>query len=96
VGTILTVLVHSSSASTAIIITLAVEGVIGFEMAAGLVLGANIGTTIDAFLASIGARTAARRAAMIHILFNVLGTVWAVILFKPFIAWSMSWPAGRP
>ncbi len=86
VGTILTILVHSSSASTAIIITLAVEGVIGFEMAAGLVLGANIGTTIDALLASIGARTAARRAAMIHILFNVLGTVWAVILFKPFIA----------
>jgi phosphate:Na+ symporter len=86
VGTILTILVHSSSASTAIIITLAVEGVIGFEMAAGLVLGANIGTTIDAFLASIGARTNARRAAMIHILFNVIGTVWAVILFKPFIA----------
>ena len=86
VGTILTVLVHSSSASTAIIITLAVEGVIGFEMAAGLVLGANIGTTIDALLASIGARTAARRAALIHILFNVFGTVWAVILFKPFIA----------
>ena len=86
VGTILTILVHSSSASTAIIITLAVEGVIGFEMAAGLVLGANIGTTVDAFLASIGARTAARRAAMIHILFNVFGTLWAVILFKPFIA----------
>lgn len=85
-GTVLTVLVHSSSASTAIIITLAVEGVIGFEMAAGLVLGANIGTTIDAYLASIGARTAAKRAALIHILFNVLGSVWAVILFKPFLA----------
>lgn len=84
-GVVLTVLMHSSSASTAVIITLAVEGVIGFEMAAGLVLGANIGTTIDAFLASIGARTAARRAAMIHILFNVLGSVWAIILFKPFI-----------
>ena len=85
-GTVLTVLVHSSSASTAIIITLAVEGVIGFEMAAGLVLGANIGTTIDAYLASIGAKTAAKRAALIHILFNVLGSVWAVILFKPFLA----------
>ncbi len=85
-GTILTVLVHSSSASTAIVITLAVEGVIGFEMAAGLVLGCNIGTTIDAFLASIGARTNARRAAWIHILFNVFGSVWAVILFKPFLS----------
>ena len=85
-GLVLTVLMHSSSASTAVIITLAVEGVIGFEMAAGLVLGANIGTTIDAYLASIGARTAAKRAAMIHILFNVLGSVWAIVLFRPFIA----------
>lgn len=85
-GTILTVLVHSSSASTAIVITLAVEGVIDFNMAAGLVLGCNIGTTIDALLASIGARTNARRAAWIHIMFNVLGTVWAIILFKPFLA----------
>ncbi len=85
-GTVLTVLVHSSSASTAIVITLAVEGVIDFNMAAGLVLGCNIGTTIDALLASIGARTNARRAAWIHILFNVLGSVWAIILFKPFTA----------
>ncbi|PKL09304.1 MAG: phosphate:sodium symporter [Spirochaetae bacterium HGW-Spirochaetae-7] len=85
-GTVLTILVHSSSASTAIVITLAVEGVIGFDMAAGLVLGCNIGTTVDAFLASIGARTNARRAAWIHILFNILGTVWAVILFKPFLS----------
>ncbi len=85
-GTIFTVLIHSSSASTAIVITLAVQGVIDFNMAAGLVLGCNIGTTIDAFLASIGAKVNARRAAWIHILFNVIGTVWAVILFKPFLA----------
>lgn len=85
-GTVLTILIHSSSASTAIVITLAVEGVIGFEMAAGLVLGCNIGTTIDAFLASIGAKANARRAAWLHILFNVLGSLWAVILFKPFLA----------
>lgn len=85
-GTVLTILMHSSSASTAIVITLAVEGVIGFEMAAGLVLGCNIGTTIDAFLASIGAKANARRAAWLHILFNVLGSLWAVILFKPFLA----------
>lgn len=85
-GTILTILVHSSSASTAIVITLAVEGVIGFEMAAGLVLGCNIGTTIDAFLASIGAKTNARRAAWIHIMFNVLGSIWAIVFFKPFLS----------
>ncbi|MBN2874097.1 MAG: Na/Pi cotransporter family protein, partial [Spirochaetales bacterium] len=86
VGTVLTILVHSSSASTAIVITLAVEGVIGFEMAAGLVLGCNIGTTVDAFLSSIGAKTNARRAAWIHILFNVIGSAWVIVLFKPFLA----------
>ncbi|NLJ45530.1 MAG: Na/Pi cotransporter family protein [Treponema sp.] len=85
VGTILTILVHSSSASTAIVITLALEGVIDFRMAAGLVLGCNIGTTIDAFLASLAARVHARRAAWAHILFNVAGTVWAVTLFDPFL-----------
>lgn len=85
-GTVLTVLVHSSSASTAIVITLAIDNIIGFEMAAGLVLGCNIGTTVDAFLASLGARTAARRAAWIHIFFNVAGSLWAIVLFKPFLA----------
>lgn len=85
-GLVLTVLVHSSSASTAIVITLAVDNIIGFEMAAGLVLGCNIGTTIDAFLASIGSKTAAKRAAWIHILFNVAGSLWAIAFFKPFLA----------
>ncbi len=85
VGALITVIVHSSSASTAIVLTLAFKGFVSFEMAAAIILGANIGTTIDAFLASIGARVSARRAALVHILFNVLGTLWAVILFKPFI-----------
>lgn len=85
-GAIFTVLVHSSSASTAVVITLAVQNVINFEMAAGLVLGCNIGTTIDAFLASIGAKVNAKRAAFLHIMFNVLGSVWAIILFRPFLA----------
>ena len=86
VGAVFTMLVHASSATAAIAIALAVQGVIGFEMAAGLVLGSNIGTTIDAFLASLGARANAKRAAWIHILFNVLGSVWAIVLFRPFIA----------
>jgi len=85
VGTVLTILVHSSSAATAIVITLAVEGVVDFRMAAGLVLGCNIGTTIDAFLASLTAKVHARRAAWAHILFNVAGTLWAVLLFNPFL-----------
>jgi phosphate:Na+ symporter len=85
-GMVLTMLIHSSSAATAIVITLAVEGIIDMEMAAGLVLGCNIGTTIDAFLASLGASSNAKRAAWIHILFNVIGSVWAIIFFKPFLS----------
>lgn len=84
-GVLITVIVHSSSASTAIVLTLAHGGMIDFPMAAAMILGANIGTTIDAFLASIGTKAAARRAALVHILFNVIGTVWAVVFFGPFL-----------
>ncbi|MFZ2635016.1 MAG: Na/Pi cotransporter family protein [Rectinemataceae bacterium] len=87
VGTVFTILVNASSATLAIVITLAAEGVIDFRIAAALTLGANIGTTFDAFLASIaaGASTNAKRAAWAHILFNVAGTVWVVALFDPFL-----------
>ncbi|MCX7655420.1 MAG: Na/Pi cotransporter family protein [Treponemataceae bacterium] len=81
-----TLLVHSSSASTAIFITMAHNGLINYPMAAGMILGANIGTTIDALLASIGTKAAARRAALVHLLFNVFGSVWALVLFRPFLA----------
>ncbi|MDR2178155.1 MAG: Na/Pi cotransporter family protein [Treponema sp.] len=84
-GLVITLITHSSGASTAIILTMAHEGMIGFSLAAAMILGANIGTTIDAALASIGARTAARQAAMVHILFNVIGTVWALALFRPLV-----------
>jgi phosphate:Na+ symporter len=96
VGMFVTILVHSSSASTAIILTLAFNGMINFPMAAAMVLGANIGTTIDAFLASIGTRAAARRAAWVHILFNVIGTVWAVALFVPFLKLIDLMTPGEP
>jgi phosphate:Na+ symporter len=85
IGTGLTLLIHSSSASTAIILTLTFQELIGYEFAAGMILGANIGTTIDAALASIGTKTAARRAALVHVLFNVIGTVLAVIFFHPLL-----------
>lgn len=86
-GTAFTVLVHASSATLAIVIALAAEGVIDFRLAAALTLGANIGTTVDAFLAALapGASTNARRAAWAHILFNVAGTVWVVLVFDPFL-----------
>ncbi|MDR0525093.1 MAG: Na/Pi cotransporter family protein [Spirochaetaceae bacterium] len=82
IGLVLTLLVHSSSASTAIILTMAHNTLIPYEMAAAMILGANIGTTLDAALAAIGAKTAARQAALVHILFNVIGTVWALLFFK--------------
>jgi phosphate:Na+ symporter len=64
---------------------MAFNGLLPYEMAAAMILGANIGTTVDAALASIGTKTAARRAALVHILFNVIGTILALIFFKPLL-----------
>jgi len=85
-GLLITLLVHSSSASTAVTITMAFNGIISYELAAAMILGANIGTTIDAALAAIGTKTAARQAALVHVLFNVIGTCWALPLLKPLLA----------
>ncbi|MDR1353337.1 MAG: Na/Pi cotransporter family protein [Treponema sp.] len=85
VGMVVTLIIHSSSAATAIFLTMAFQGLIGYEMAAAMILGANIGTTIDAALAAIGAKPAARQAALVHILFNVIGNVWALVLFHPLL-----------
>ncbi|MBN2684081.1 MAG: Na/Pi cotransporter family protein [Pontiellaceae bacterium] len=81
IGCIATMIVQSSSASIGVTITLAHGGIIGFETAAALVLGLNIGTTITAFLASIGTSTNAKRAAYAHIIFNVIGTLWLIPFF---------------
>ncbi|MDR3302396.1 MAG: Na/Pi cotransporter family protein [Spirochaetaceae bacterium] len=85
VGVVLTLLLHSSSASTAIIITMALNGYIGFHFGAAMILGANIGTTVDAALASIGTKTNAKRTALVHVLFNIFGSVWAVFLLNPIV-----------
>lgn len=87
-GILLTLLLHSSSASMAITLAMAFNGLIPFEAAAAMVLGGNIGTTVDAFLAGLGAQTNAKRASYIHILFNIAGTLVALALFRPFI-WLM-------
>jgi phosphate:Na+ symporter len=84
-GLVMTLITHSSSASTAITLTMAFNGVVGYEMAASMILGANIGTTIDAALSSIGTKTAAKRAAMVHVLFNIIGVFWALPLLKPIL-----------
>jgi phosphate:Na+ symporter len=84
-GAALTLMMHSSAATIAMDITLAYGGMINFEMAAGVILGANIGTTIDAILAAIGTKTAAKQTALVHVLFNVVGSVIALIFFKPLL-----------
>jgi phosphate:Na+ symporter len=84
-GLVFTLLTHSSSASTAIILTMAFNGVVTYEMAAAMILGANVGTTVDAALAAIGTKTAAKRAALVHVLFNLIGAVWALLLLKPLL-----------
>jgi phosphate:Na+ symporter len=85
VGCVLTLIVQSSSATLGITIGLAATGVIPFPTAAALVLGENIGTTITAFLASIGGTSTAKRAAYGHILFNIFGVVWIVLIFQWYV-----------
>lgn len=84
-GTILTIIVQSSSATLAITLIMCSKGWIPFEMAAAMVLGENIGTTIAANLAAISANVSARRAALAHLMFNIFGVLWVMILFYPFI-----------
>lgn len=84
VGCLLTIIVQSSSATLGITIALANTGVIDFHTAAALVLGENIGTTITAYLASLGAEDPnAKRAAYFHIIFNVIGVAWITAIFHP-------------
>lgn len=85
-GMVITMIIHSSSAATAIILTMSYNGLLTWEFAAAMVLGSNIGTTIDAVIASIGTKVNARRAALVHVLFNVSGTILAVICFKGLLA----------
>lgn len=85
VGAILTSVVQSSSATIGITIGLASTGVINFPTAAALVLGENIGTTITAVLASLGASTNAKRAAYAHSLINLLGVAWITLIFVPYL-----------
>ena len=92
-GCILTVMVQSSSATLGITIALAITGVIDYPTAAALVLGENIGTTITALLASIGANTNARRAAYFHALFNVIGVCWISLFFFGYVQF-VPWVIG--
>ena len=86
IGTILTMIVQASAATMAITLIMCANGWISFELGAALVLGENIGTTITANLAALTANTQARRAAMAHLMFNVFGVIWVLLLFEPFLS----------
>ncbi|MEX2672108.1 MAG: Na/Pi cotransporter family protein [Phycisphaeraceae bacterium] len=85
IGCLITFVVQSSSAALGIVIGLTATGVIPFPTAAAMVLGENIGTTITAWLASLGGNTNAKRAAYAHILFNIIGVFWITLVFTPYM-----------
>ena len=84
-GALLTIAVQSSSASMAITLTMAYSGWVDYHTAAALIIGSNIGTTVTAFLASIGTNTNAKRASRAHILFNIFGAVVMMFIYNPFL-----------
>lgn len=84
VGLVLTAIIQSSAATFAIVLIMCTKGWITFDLACAVVLGSNIGTTITPILASMSGNVAAKRTAMGHLLFNLLGTVWCLCVFVPF------------
>ena len=86
VGALLTGVVQSSAATLGITITLATQGLIDYPTAVALVLGENVGTTVTALLASLGASSNAKRAAYAHTFINIVGVMWATITFRPYLS----------
>ena len=85
VGTVLTIIVQSSSATVALTLIMAVQGWIDFPSAAAMIMGENIGTTITANIAAIPANLSAKRTAFAHLIFNVMGVIWMLFVFKHFV-----------
>ncbi len=90
VGTILTLLTQSSSAATAITLVMLFQGWISFPIAAAMILGENIGTTVTANLAAMVGNVHAKRAARFHFFFNVFGVLWMLLLIYPFL-YTVDW-----
>ena len=85
-GTVLTLILQSSSATVALTLVFLDMGWLKFDMAAAMVLGENIGTTITANIAAAVGNTNARRAALAHTVFNVFGVLWVLTIFHPFVS----------
>ena len=90
IGTVLTVVIQSSSATMALTLIMTAEGWIPFELAAAMVLGENVGTTITANIAAIISNYQAKRTARAHLVFNLIGVLWMLVLFYPFLKF-VSW-----
>lgn len=90
IGAILTMIVQASAATMAITLIMCANGWIDYHLGVALVLGENIGTTITANLAALTGNTQARRAALAHLVFNVFGVAWVLVLFYPFTD-GVSW-----
>ena len=90
IGAILTMIVQASAATMAITLIMFANGWIDYHLGVALVLGENIGTTITANLAALTGNTQARRAALAHLVFNVFGVMWVLVLFYPFTN-AVSW-----
>lgn len=84
VGTILTIVVQSSSATMAITLVMCSQGWIPYEMAVAMILGENVGTTITANMAAMSGNISAKRAAFSHFCFNIFGVIWVLMVFYPF------------
>ena len=99
IGMVLTIIVQSSSVTFAITLVICSKGWISFDMAAALVLGSNIGTCITPLIAAISGNIWAKRAAMGHLMFNVLGSIWVLALYYPFmklVIWLSTLGQGDP
>lgn len=86
IGTLLTIIMQSSSATMALTLVMSSYGWIPFDMAAAMVLGENIGTTITANIAAAVANVSARRAALAHLVFNIFGVIWVLVFFRPVLS----------
>jgi phosphate:Na+ symporter len=90
IGTLLTIIIQSSSATMALTLVMCTNGWISFDIAAAMVLGENIGTAVTANIAAAVANVSAKRSARAHLIFNVLGVTWVLLIF-PFFIQGISW-----
>lgn len=84
-GVVVTLIIQSSAATIAIVLIMSSKGWIPFDMACAIVLGSNVGTTITPLLASLGGNLTAKKAAGIHLLYNLISAAWMLVVFFPFV-----------